>query len=139
MAKKCFYLTYVNCAGASGDGYVCAEDISYVTTGGGCGGGYFLSNDLGFNVGNASERSGTVQQVSCSFCPGCCTDPESPKYDCINGACLSKSAYNTPGLYSSLSVCEEACGTGCSGKCINNADWAQIEGLSGQLKTRNCS
>ncbi|MEH2070286.1 MAG: hypothetical protein V7K47_19370 [Nostoc sp.] len=60
-------------------------------------------------------------------------------YDCINGACIKKSVYNTPGLYTSLSECETACGTGCSGKCIPNSEWAQIEGLANQLKLRNCS
>ncbi|MEH2415411.1 hypothetical protein [Nostoc sp.] len=139
MSKKCWYLTYTNCAGASGVGYVCSEDLIYVPSGGGCGGGYFVSSDLGFNAGNASELAGTVQQVSCSFCPGCCTDPVAVTYDCINGACTKKDVYKTPGLYANLSICEEACGTGCGGKCISNADWAQIEGLSGQLMNRNCS
>ncbi|MBN3926114.1 hypothetical protein [Nostoc sp. NMS4] len=60
------------------------------------------------------------------------------KYDCINGACIKKTVYSTPGIYQSLSECETACGTGCSGKCVSNADWAQIEGLSNQLKNRNC-
>lgn len=136
MAKKCWYLTYTNCAGASGTGYLCAEDLAYIPSGGGCGGGYFFSSDLGFNAGNASERAGTVVQVACSFCPGCCTDL---KYDCLNGACVKNSDHNTPGLYPTLSDCEIACGTGCSGKCISNADWAQIEGLSKQLKNKNCS
>jgi hypothetical protein len=65
-------------------------------------------------------------------------EPNEP-YDCINGACIKKSVYSTPGLYQSLSDCEIACGTGCSGKCLSNADWAQIKSLSNQLKTRNCS
>ena len=60
-------------------------------------------------------------------------------YDCINGACTPTTKYQTLGLYKSLAECEEACGTGCSGKCISNSEWAQIEGLSGQLKSRNCS
>lgn len=61
------------------------------------------------------------------------------QYDCINGACIPKSTYNSPGLYASLSDCQVACGTGCSGKCLSNSDWAQIEGLANQLKSRNCS
>lgn len=60
-------------------------------------------------------------------------------YDCLNGACTPNFTYNTPGLYNSLSACEIACGTGCSGKCVSNSDWAQIQGLSNQLKSRNCS
>ncbi|MEH1857490.1 MAG: hypothetical protein V7L21_05710 [Nostoc sp.] len=65
--------------------------------------------------------------------------PATDRYDCINGACTKKNVYSTPGLYASLSACEVACGTGCSGKCISSADWAEIEGLSGQLKNGNCS
>lgn len=61
------------------------------------------------------------------------------KYDCINGACIKASQHNTFGLYQSLSDCEIACGTGCSGKCISNSEWAQIEGLSNQLRNRNCN
>lgn len=68
-----------------------------------------------------------------------CGIPTPKKYDCINGACLEASQYNTPGIYQSLSDCEVNCGTGCSGKCISNSDWAQIKGLSNQLKNRNCS
>ena len=64
---------------------------------------------------------------------------DSAAYDCINGACTDSTKYKTPGIYQTLSDCETACGTGCSGKCISNSDWAQIEGLSGQLKKRNCS
>ncbi|MBD2197941.1 MULTISPECIES: hypothetical protein [Calothrix] len=61
------------------------------------------------------------------------------KYDCINGACIPSSTYNTPGIYQSLSECEIACGTGCNGKCISNAEWSKIEGLSSQLRNKNCS
>lgn len=63
--------------------------------------------------------------------------PPTPKYDCLNGICVLSTQYNTPGIYS-LSECEQTCGTGCSGKCISNADWATIEGLAGQLKNKNC-
>ncbi|BAY21692.1 hypothetical protein NIES2100_14490 [Calothrix sp. NIES-2100] len=61
------------------------------------------------------------------------------KYDCINGACIPSTTYSTPGIYANLEACEVACGTGCSGVCISNSDWAKIEGLSSQLKNKNCS
>ncbi len=60
-------------------------------------------------------------------------------FDCINGACIKNSVYSTPGFYKSLSECETACGTGCSGKCISNADWVQIESLSNQIMNKICS
>jgi hypothetical protein len=60
-------------------------------------------------------------------------------HDCINGACVPKTTYNTPGLYASLEACQVACGSkGCSGKCISNSEWAEIEGLSNQIRNRNC-
>ncbi len=66
------------------------------------------------------------------------SNPNVP-YDCINGACRPSSEYNTPGLYPSLSACEVACGTGCSGKCISNKDWLTIQSLASHLKHKNCS
>jgi hypothetical protein len=66
-------------------------------------------------------------------------EPPAPSYDCINGACLPQGTYDTPGLYESLEECQTACGTGCSGKCISNSDWTQIEGLANKLKQKNCS
>lgn len=78
--------------------------------------------------------SGRALRGNCSECL-----TNAVLYDCINGACTLSTTYNTPGLYQSLSACEVACGTGCSGKCISNADWSKIEGLSNQLKNKNCS
>ncbi len=92
---------------------------------------------------NTGEIIGQIRTTTCNTliytgytntCP-----PTTVKYDCINGACVSKATYNTPGIYNSLSECEVACGTGCNGKCISNADWAQIEGLANQLKNQTCS
>jgi hypothetical protein len=76
--KKCWRVTYLNCANVSGTEYLCATDLEYVPTGGTCGGGYFLSQDLGFNVSNASEKSGTAQQVALSFCGSACTGGQEP-------------------------------------------------------------
>jgi hypothetical protein len=96
-------------------------------------------NRVMFSTGGINDPNSILFFSSREFVK---TDPNCQtvtKYDCINGACIPKSTYSTPGIYNSLSECETACGTGCSGKCISNADWAQIEGLSNQLKNRNCS
>lgn len=85
-------------------------------------------------VNAATPTSGFVTSGSCSGC-----EIIIEHYDCINGACINKNTYNTPGLYKSLSECETVCGTGCSGKCISNSDWSTIEGLASQLKNKNCS
>ncbi|MFM5960404.1 MAG: hypothetical protein ACKOQ2_25165, partial [Dolichospermum sp.] len=60
----------------------------------------------------------------------------SPRYDCINGACLNKSQYGTPGIYESISVCEQNCGPGCGGVCVPNADWTTISSLASQVKNK---
>ncbi|MEH2123711.1 hypothetical protein [Nostoc sp.] len=88
-----------------------------------------------------NDPSSTLYSSSKTFVKddsSCTTPAPVTPYDCINGACIKKSVYNTPGLYQSLSDCEVVCGIGCSGKCISNSDWSQIEGLSHQLKNRNC-
>ena len=68
-----------------------------------------------------------------------CPPVESVPHDCINGACIPAAEYNTPGLYQSLSECEQVCGSqGCSGKCLGNAEWATIQELANKLKNQNC-
>ncbi|MEA5619512.1 hypothetical protein VB711_16935 [Cronbergia sp. UHCC 0137] len=61
-------------------------------------------------------------------------------YDCINGACLPQSTYNTPGQYPTLADCELVCGgDSCTGKCISNNEWVQIENLANQVKNNVCN
>lgn len=69
----------------------------------------------------------------------CWEEPTEKIYDCINAACIESKTYKTPGIYKSLSDCETACGTGCSGQCISNAEWNKIQSLANQLKNKNCS
>ncbi|WGV23367.1 hypothetical protein [Halotia branconii] len=83
-------------------------------------------------VDNDNSTAGYTKFGSCIAC-------NAVSYDCINGICVKKTVYNTPGFYTTISDCETACGTGCSGKCISNAEWSQIQGLSSQLKNKNCS
>lgn len=77
-------------------------------------------------------RSFNVRQVKK------CEDEDKP-YDCINGACIKSSQYDTPGIYEDISECEKACGTGCSGKCLSNEEWNKIKNLAKQIKDKNCN
>ena len=100
------------------------------------------------HIGYGSGPSGpamvgaySITQVSG---PGECTSadpppPPSSRWDCINGSCLVKSQYGTPGIYESLSACEQNCGPGCGGVCVSNADWAKISSLASQIKNKDCS
>jgi hypothetical protein len=140
MAKKCYYVTYTNCLGASGDAYLCAEDLEY-RSGGRCGGGYFSSADLGYNADNASEQQGTVTQVSSSNCPNCVAsiEPTQP-YDCLNGGCVPKTTYNTPGVYVNLAACQSGCAknSNCTGECVSSEELAALQQAANNLKSRLC-
>ncbi|MFM6672199.1 MAG: hypothetical protein ACKPJO_19040 [Dolichospermum sp.] len=68
----------------------------------------------------------------CNVCTGL-------TFDCINGSCVNKTQYGTPGIYNSISACEQNCGPGCGGVCISNAEWSEISSLASQVKNKVCS
>ena len=100
--------------------------------------GFFLNYNGGRQIlesgwsGYDLLASSIISQVACT---GCII----PKFDCVNAACVLSTKYNTPGLYESLSECQLACGKGCSGECLSKEDWAKIENLASQLKSKSCS
>ncbi|AVH73823.1 hypothetical protein [Nostoc sp. 'Lobaria pulmonaria (5183) cyanobiont'] len=76
-------------------------------------------------------------------------------YDCINGKCIIKTQYNTPGVYKSLSDCQAVCANGgacASGKqcvdpttftpngkvCIDQGEFASIEALISKIGSEVC-
>ncbi|MDJ0797883.1 MAG: hypothetical protein QNJ51_13885 [Calothrix sp. MO_167.B12] len=68
--------------------------------------------------------------VSCSGVP----------HDCLNGACVLASEFNTPGLYKSLSECQKVCGAkGCSGECLSKKEFSILKELARQSRNVNCS
>ncbi len=140
MAKKCYFLQYVNCANGTGSAYLCSELIEY-RSGGNCGGGYFYSPDLGFDQNNASEISGSVIQVSMSNCPNC--GPVialNQPCDCINGGCVPKTTYNTPGVFPTLAACLSGCAknSNCTGECVDPAEIAAHQQAINNLKAKIC-
>jgi hypothetical protein len=140
--SKCFYVTYTNCQGASGDAYLCGEDLEYLP-GGSCGGGYFSSNSFGYNAANASEQQGTVTVVACSQCPGCCNDPSldpNQKFDCLNSNCIPAKTYSTPGKYANLAACEGGCAkdAACAGECVSKDEIAALQQAKDKLRSRLC-
>ncbi|MBN3911094.1 MAG: hypothetical protein HWQ35_32500 [Nostoc sp. NMS1] len=81
--------------------------------------------------------------------------PTAPRYDCINGQCILKNTYNTPGIYNSLADCQAVCANGgaCgSGKqcvdpttfcpdgkvCIDQGEFASIEALISKIGSEVC-
>ncbi len=84
-----------------------------------------------------------------------CTTPTLSKYDCINGNCVPKSTYNTPGLYVSLADCQAVCANGgacAEGKqcvdpitfcpdgkvCLDKGEFASIEALISKIDSEVC-
>lgn len=138
---KCYLVQFVNCANVAGSVYICADDLVYVSSGGTCGGGYFYSASNGYNVGNASEISGSATIVACSNCAGCCTDPlPDGKCDCLNGGCVPQATYNTPGKYANLAACESGCGkdSPCNGECVSADEIAALQQAVATVQTRLC-
>jgi hypothetical protein len=146
MAKKCYRVDYVNCNNVAGTEYLCSESIVYVSSGGNCGGngigGYFLSADLGFTRNNASELSGSATIVDCALCAGCnCGGIASNQpYDCVNGGCVPKTTYNTPGVYATLAACQSGCAknSNCTGECVSSDEIAALQQAANNLQARLC-
>lgn len=162
MTKKCFVAFGKGVGFNSDNGYwyeniYCADSVTfeYQSTNPYTGGDPWMNVVVdGVSQSGVGYYPGTEQvllindyPLAGQYCPnprggrsGDCNSCLFPQqqYDCINGTCIPSTNYNTPGLYSSLSECETACGTGCSGKCLSNAEWAQIQGLAAQLKNKNC-
>ena len=141
MAKKCFYITYVNCNDVAGSAYICAEDLEYRGEGN-CNGGYFYSASNGFNINNASEKSGTITQVSLALCTNCAPpgiNPSQP-YDCLNGGCIPKNTYNTPGAFANLAACQSGCAknSNCAGECVDPAELAALQQAASHLQSKIC-
>lgn len=74
-----------------------------------------------------------------------CTGTPSPvaanqPYDCINGECLPKSTYKSPGKYSNLAACQSGCGkdSNCTGECIPSDEIAALQSAVAKLKGKIC-
>ncbi|MEH2211063.1 hypothetical protein [Nostoc sp.] len=76
-------------------------------------------------------------------------------YDCLNGKCVLKTQYNTPGIYNSLADCQAVCASGgacgegrqCvdpttfipSGKvCLDKGEFESIEALISRIGSEVC-
>jgi hypothetical protein len=68
-----------------------------------------------------------------------CGDP-STAYDCLNGGCIPKGAYNTPGKYATLQLCQASCnqGTNCDGECVSAAEISALQQTANLVKSKLC-
>ena len=70
---------------------------------------------------------------------GCGPKPDEP-YDCVNGGCVPKTTYGTPGKYATLAACQSGCAkdSNCTGECIDSAEIAALQQAANKLKTTYC-
>jgi hypothetical protein len=62
------------------------------------------------------------------------------RHDCLNGGCISKVTYNTPGKYPNLAACQAACAkdSNCDGECVSAAEIAALQQAANLVKTKLC-
>lgn len=72
-----------------------------------------------------------------AFCRG--IDTNTP-FDCINGNCLPKTTYNTPGVFANLAACQNGCAknSNCAGECIPTAEIAALQQAANIVRSRIC-
>jgi hypothetical protein len=60
--------------------------------------------------------------------------------DCLNGGCIPKTTYNTPGVYASLAACQSGCAknSNCTGECISTGELAALQQAANNLQTKFC-
>lgn len=96
------------------------------------------------NIGDPEIKSGDCEianftQIDYSFCPGCIPPPPSQQYDCINGNCISKATYNTPGVFPSLAACQSGCNQApCQGECISAQELIALQQAANLLQSKIC-
>jgi hypothetical protein len=144
--------------------YACGNNASFAFNGSGfslivdgvdiAGSGYYYRDGTTqiSIVANLTPTSGYISSGSCS---GCRTVAK--RYDCLNGGCIQHTVYNSPGLFTTLAECQAACGSASNNNCkppnicvspdycppsmvcLTLAELSTIDGLSGELKSKNCS
>jgi hypothetical protein len=101
--------------------FACGTDASYQAGNGGqllyldgvnLGGGDFVYRNGTTSISVVAEASPTAGFQTYGNCDSC----GAVFYDCINGECIPKTTYNTPGHYETLAACQAECGT-CENQC----------------------
>ena len=80
----------------------------------------------------------SIVNVSPSDCEQISPDQ---KYDCVNGGCVPKTTYNTPGVFASLAACQSGCATNsnCLGECVEATELAALQQAANALQSKFCS
>jgi hypothetical protein len=61
-------------------------------------------------------------------------------YDCVNGGCVPKTTYNTPGVFENLTACQSGCAQNstCTGECVDPAEIAGLRQALNNLQSKFC-
>jgi len=142
-------LSFENCIGFKGTSFVCKESVSFLP--GSCG-VTLVFNGVNTGIGEKSAFASIVTSADRNLCPagypfyadesvGCVTsiDPNQP-CDCINGGCVTKTTYNTPGKYANLSACQSGCAkdSNCIGECVSEPELAALKQAANALQSKIC-
>jgi hypothetical protein len=91
----------------------------------------------GENEGYCAYTYETILSSTSSNCQGI---SNAQPYDCINGGCIPKTTYNTPGVFASLAACESGCAknSNCTGECVSTDEIAALQQAASALQARLC-
>jgi hypothetical protein len=150
MAKQIWMLSFTNCNGFKGTGFVCKESVSFAP-GGYCNGVTLVYDGVNTGIGEISAFASVVDFADPSLCPpgypfysddsaGCAPTSLNPNQscDCVNGGCVPKTG--TPGVFPSLASCEAGCAknSNCTGECVDPAEIAALNQSISTLRSRIC-
>jgi hypothetical protein len=92
-----------------------------------------------------NNEAGEQIYLSC-YRPGTLTINNTPTVDsaipcdCINGGCVPKDIYKTPGVFATLSACQAGCAknSNCTGECVDPAEIAALNQALNNLQAKIC-
>jgi hypothetical protein len=148
MSKQCYRLWGQQPGLSPFDVNQCWASIRVETRAAGSHGGtlYYITQsvDGGPEIVSGDCSIANFSLESCGKCAGCCTDPvgisSAQSYDCINGGCVPKTTYNTPGVFATLAACESGCAknSNCTGECVSTSELAALAQAANTLQSKNC-
>lgn len=98
-------------------------------------------NSSTYTDGLGGNFSGTGWYESPQYYLKNCTNliPNQP-YDCINGGCVPKTTYMTPGKYENLAACQSGCAkdSPCTGECVSPEQIAALQQAASNVRSRLC-
>jgi hypothetical protein len=66
--------------------------------------------------------------------------PPQTRCDCLNGVCIPKATYNTPGKYANLALCQAGCAkdSACNGECVSPEEIEALQQAAAKVRGKLC-